>query len=189
MQISDPNLQGRLGKECLQDCVQDRYSLSQSFSDFSDNLKADLVSKINAAGAPTSTTNIVILKFYLNSLEFNKIHNFPQHGLQFVAEVSLVISCFSMHFPKFPTHDFEKKNPLFKFWQHRYSHVDFLCNRKHRNFLNLTSPSMMNRWIEEGELFQCTIFQENDFLSFLWFTIHRPTHTNLDFVIFEETEK
>ena len=88
VQISDPNLQDRLGKECLQDCVQDRYSLSQSFSDFSDNLKADLVSKINAAGAPTSTTNIVILKFYLNSLEFNKIHNFPQHGLQFVAEVS-----------------------------------------------------------------------------------------------------
>ena len=135
VQISDPNLQGRLGKECLQDCVQDRYSLSQSFSDFSDNLKADLVSKINAAGAPTSTTNIVILKFYLNSLEFNKIHNFPQHGLQFVAEVSIVISCFSMHFSTFPTHDFEKKSIIQILTTQRYSHMDFLCNRKFRILL------------------------------------------------------
>ena len=42
--------------------------------------------KIADAGAP-GTTTVVMLKFFLNSMEYTKIHNFPQHGLQFVAEV------------------------------------------------------------------------------------------------------
>lgn len=78
--------QERYAKECLQDCAQDRYSLSQSFSDFSDDLKRNLGVKIADAGAP-GTTTVVMLKFFLNSMEYTKIHNFPQHGLQFVAEV------------------------------------------------------------------------------------------------------
>ena len=65
------------------------YSLSLSFSDLSDNLKADLQTKMIEAGA-TGTTDAVVLKFFLNSLEYTRIQNFPQHGLQFVAEVSFM---------------------------------------------------------------------------------------------------
>ena len=99
-------------KECPQDCVQDRYSLTQSFSDFSDNLKADLASKINQAGA-SSTTNVVMLKFFLNSLEYTKIHNFPQHGLQFVAEVSIISAQLYSKLEVFPYSQYvsNKQNP------------------------------------------------------------------------------
>ena len=68
-----------------------RYILSTSYSDLSDNLKADLQSKMLAAGA-SGSTDAVVLKFFLNSMEYTKIHNFPQHGLQFVAEVRMKTS-------------------------------------------------------------------------------------------------
>ena len=80
------NIQAQIDKECIQDCVQDRYGVTSSYADLSDNLKADLQSKMVQAGA-TGPTNVVVLKFFLNSMEYNKIHNFPQHGLQFLAEV------------------------------------------------------------------------------------------------------
>ncbi len=75
-------------KACIQDCVQDRYSMASSYSDLSDNLKAELQAKMSAAGV-SQASNVVVLKFYLNSMEYTKIYNFPQHGLQFVAEVKL----------------------------------------------------------------------------------------------------
>lgn len=81
-------IQVKIDKECVQDCVQDRYGLTSSYTDLSDNLKADLQTKMVQAGA-TGTTNVVVLKFFLNSMEYSKIHNFPQHGLQFLAEVTI----------------------------------------------------------------------------------------------------
>ena len=85
--VTDNEIQVKIDKECIQDCVQDRYGLTSSYTDLSDNLKADLQTKMVQAGA-TGTTNVVVLKFFLNSMEYSKIHNFPQHGLQFLAEVN-----------------------------------------------------------------------------------------------------
>lgn len=84
------DLQERFDKKCEQDCIQDRYTLSSSYSDLSDNLKAELQSKIPSG----SSKNVVVLKFFLNSMEYSKIHNFPQHGLQFVAEVGGLMAFF-----------------------------------------------------------------------------------------------
>ena len=94
VKISDKDgLQDRYDKACQQDCLQDRYSLSASYSDLSDSLKAELQSKMTAAGI-SGGKNVIVLKFYLNSMEFTKIHNFPQHGLQFVAEVGGLMAFF-----------------------------------------------------------------------------------------------
>jgi hypothetical protein len=38
--------------------------------------------------------NVVVLRLFLNSLEFERVHNFPQHGLQFVAEVGGLMAFF-----------------------------------------------------------------------------------------------
>ena len=67
--------------------------MTASYSDLSDNLKADLQTKMVQAGV-TGTTDVVVLKFFLNSMEYTKIHNFPQHGLQFVAEVGGLMAFF-----------------------------------------------------------------------------------------------
>jgi hypothetical protein len=62
-----------------------RYTITPSYSILSDNLKGELRTKMLKAGS--AANNVVVLKFYLNTLEYTRIQNFPQHGLQFVAEV------------------------------------------------------------------------------------------------------
>lgn len=76
---------------CPQDCIQDSYTISPSYSPISDSLKADIQKKIPANG---QNTNVIVLKFFLNSMEYQRIHNFPQHGMQFVAEVGGLMAFF-----------------------------------------------------------------------------------------------
>lgn len=59
--------------------------MASSYADLPDSLKGTLEAKLRAAGVTADT--VVVLKFFLNSMEYTKIQNFPQHGLQFVAEV------------------------------------------------------------------------------------------------------
>lgn len=59
-------------------------TVSVSSSDLSDELKSEFAKKITATG---QNVNVAVLKFFVTSLEYQRIHNFPQHGLQFVAEV------------------------------------------------------------------------------------------------------
>ncbi|TRY79803.1 hypothetical protein TCAL_06060 [Tigriopus californicus] len=76
---------------CPQDCIQDSYTISPSYSPISDSLKADIQKKIPPNG---QNTNVIVLKFFLNSMEYQRIHNFPQHGMQFVAEVGGLMAFF-----------------------------------------------------------------------------------------------
>lgn len=92
VQVKDKaGLTDRYAKTCQQDCIQDRYSVSPSYSTISDNLKAELQKKIPDTAPSTS---VVVLKFFMNSLEYTRIHNFPQPGLQFVAEVGGLMAFF-----------------------------------------------------------------------------------------------
>ncbi len=56
-----------------------------SSGDISDSFKADVNSRL--PDSATSINDFIIFNFYLNSLEYQRIHNFPQHGMQFIAEV------------------------------------------------------------------------------------------------------
>ena len=63
-----------------------RFSLSPSYSQLQKGLKDDIKSKLAKVNARTDS-KVVIIKLFLTSLEYQRIQNFPQHGLQLVAEV------------------------------------------------------------------------------------------------------
>lgn len=91
----DEDQKKRFLKTCPQECKQDRYSVSASYGEISDSLKTEINDKLNTqAGGPLVNLNVIVMKFYLNSMEYQKIQNFPQHGLQFVAEVGGLMSFF-----------------------------------------------------------------------------------------------
>ena len=43
---------------------------------------------------PSQNLQVVVLRFFMNSLEYQRIYNFPQHGLQFLAEVGGLMAFF-----------------------------------------------------------------------------------------------
>ena len=84
-------IQDRLDKPCPQDCVVDSYSVTATFSPISQSQNLEFEEKF---GDNLQNNEVIVLKFFLNSLEYQKIHNFPQHGLQFVAEVGGLMAFF-----------------------------------------------------------------------------------------------
>ena len=85
----------RYSKVCPQDCRQDRYTVTSSYGDMSPSLKLEITEKLNKLpGTPNVNSNVVVLRFFLNSMEYQMIQNFPQHGLQFLAEVGGLMAFF-----------------------------------------------------------------------------------------------
>ena len=60
--------------------------MSASYSPITATLNTDINNKLSAVRQ--SGSEVVVLKMFANNLEYQKIQNFPQHGLQFVAEVT-----------------------------------------------------------------------------------------------------
>ena len=69
-------------------CYIYRFSVSVTHSSISSKALKDKIRGKLIANQATSTDNVFVIKLFLNSLEYQKIHNFPMHGLQLVAEVN-----------------------------------------------------------------------------------------------------
>ena len=67
-----------------------RFTLSPSYSPLQKGLKDDIKTKLAKINA-RSDSKVAIIKLFMTSLEYQRIQNFPQHGLQLVAEVSISI--------------------------------------------------------------------------------------------------
>ena len=70
---------------------QDRYTISASYTELSDSQKLDFQERIPDNGR---NNQVIILNLFFNSMEYQKIKNFPQHGLQFLAEVGGLMAFF-----------------------------------------------------------------------------------------------
>ena len=63
-----------------------RFSLFPSHSSLRKGLKEDIKEKLTKANIRTDS-KVAVVKLFVSSLEYQRIQNFPQHGLQLVAEV------------------------------------------------------------------------------------------------------
>ena len=63
-----------------------RFSLLPSHSSLRKGLKEDIKEKLTKANIRTDS-KVAVVKLFVSSLEYQRIQNFPQHGLQLVAEV------------------------------------------------------------------------------------------------------
>ena len=57
-----------------------------SYSPLQKGVKEDIKTKLAKIGA-RSDSKVAVIKLFFSSLEYQRIQNFPQHGLQLVAEV------------------------------------------------------------------------------------------------------
>jgi len=73
-----------------------RYSLSPSYATFSSSQQQTLSSLVTGSGQAIqgANPNIIVLKLYMRSLEYQRIYNFPQNGVQFISELGGLMGFF-----------------------------------------------------------------------------------------------
>ena len=73
-----------------------RFSLSPSYSAFTDAQRLTLSTLVVSSGQAIQGANIntIVLKLYMRSLEYQRIYNFPQNGVQFIAELGGLMGFF-----------------------------------------------------------------------------------------------
>ncbi len=64
--------------------------MNPSFTDFSDTQKQTVQMQVTSSGQAIQGANpsVIILKLYMQTLEYDQINNFPPNGLQFIEKIT-----------------------------------------------------------------------------------------------------
>ncbi len=70
--------------------------MNPTFTPYTDTQKQALQTQVTGSGQAIQggTPNTVVLKLFMRSLEYQRIYNFPQNGVQFISELGGLMGFF-----------------------------------------------------------------------------------------------
>ena len=73
-----------------------RYSMNPTFTVYTDAQKQAIQTQVTGSGQAIqgANPNTIVLKLFIRSLEYQRIYNFPENGVQFIAELGGLMSFF-----------------------------------------------------------------------------------------------